>query len=526
MRFRTIPSLFLILPIIIFLYFIFLGIQLPFVGPNAGNFSAYSLMAHNFNQFGYLETKFAPIISVAPTLPEKPEYFFHHPTLLSFVESLLFRIFGEEFWVGRLSVILFAIGSFVLIYFIAKILVNKKYALMSLWVSALIPVFTIWGKMVGQEPLVLFFGLLAVFAALKYFTSEKRIFIWLCSIAIILGIWSDWPMAFFILCFFPFFVKYKKIKIGILLIALSVVVTGCLLIYVYFMQSGFWDLKNALAMRSVTGLLEIPYWPIKWIISTFSRLAIYFNPILFVLSLVSLFGIYKKFRQKKFSNIDLVILGFFLFAFIHIVIYAQGVFTHPYLLYYWVPFVVFGSSVILIKLLRKRSYFVILIILFSFVYLLTLQKFKHEQIMANIWKYDLIHAISVYTVPYEEVLLDNGFIINTDILWFPFSLNWRIDPRNDSWTWEFIEKNQHYVYSCERKCTAEHVRLKDFKQRYNFVHIVHPEAEAYVFFIKQKKEQKAVQEVKLPVKYTRSETTKYLLQIYRNMRDKLSLYQF
>jgi 4-amino-4-deoxy-L-arabinose transferase-like glycosyltransferase len=526
MWFKKTPILFFILPIVLFLYFIFLGIQLPFVGPNAGNFSAYSLIAHNFNQFGYLQTKFAPITSVASTLPEKPEYFFHHPTLLSFVESLLFRVFGEEFWVGRLSVILFAIGSFVLIYFIAKILINKRYALVALSVSALIPAFTIWGKMIGQEPLVLFFGLLTVYAVLKYLASGKRNFIWLCSVALTLGILSDWPMAFFILCFFPLFVKHKKIKIGILLIALSGVVTGLLLLYVYFMRSGFWDLQNALAMRSVSGLLAIPYWHIKWIISNLSRLMIYFNPIFLVVAFILLVRIYNNYRQKKLSNSDLVILGFFLFASTHVVIYAQAVFTHPYLLYYWVPFVVFASSVILVKFFRKRFYLIILISIFSLIYLLTLQKFKHEQIMANVWRYDLIHAISVYTSPYEEVLLDNGLIINTDILWFPFSLNWRIDPGNDSWTWEFIEKSQHYVYSCERKCTAQHVRLKDFKQRYNFVHIVHPEAEAYVFFIRQKKDQKAVQEVKLPVKYTRSETTKYLLEKYRYMRDRLSLYQF
>jgi 4-amino-4-deoxy-L-arabinose transferase-like glycosyltransferase len=518
------PIFFFILPSVLFLFFIFLGIQLPFVGPNAGNFSAYSLIAHNFNQFGYLETKFAPITSVAATLPQNPEYFFHHPTLLSFVESLLFRIFGEEFWVGRLSVILFAIGSFVLIYFIAKILVNKKYALVALSVSALIPAFTIWGKMIGQEPLVLFFGLLTVYTVLKYLSSGRKIFIWLCSLALTLGILSDWPMAFFIVCFFPLFVKYKKIKTGITLITLSLGVTGLLLLYVYFMRSGFWDLQNALAMRSIGGLLTIPYWPIKWIISTLSRLMIYFNPVFLGLSFMVLIGLYKKYKQKKLSNSDLVILGFFLFATTHVVIYAQAVFTHPYLLYYWVPFVVFGSSVILVKFLKKRILLLILISLFSLVYLFTLQKFKHEQIMANVWRYDLIQAISIYTTPYEEVLLDNGLIINTDILWFPFSLNWRIDSGSDSW--ELIEKSQHYVYSCEKKCTPQHTRLKEFKERYNYIHILHPETEAYVFFLKQKRDKGKIGEVRLSVSYTQDETTKNLLRIYRQVRDRLSLYQF
>lgn len=524
MKFKTTPIFLFILPSVLFLYFIFLGIQLPFVGPNAGNFSAYSLMAHNFNQFGYLQTKFAPIISVAQTLPEKPEYFFHHPTLLSFIESLLFRAFGEHFWAGRLTVILFSIGSFILLNRIAKLLGDKKYVLTTLGVSALIPAFTIWGKMIGQEPLVLCFGLLAVYAALQYLSSDKKIFIILCCLAIIFGILSDWPMAFFIFCFLPIFIKQRKIKTGIFLTIFSVGVTGALLLYVYVMRSGFWDLNNALAMRSVTGLFEIQNWLIKWIGSTFLRLMTYFNPIFFLFSFAGLFGIYTRYREKKLSDRDLVIAGFFFFAMIHLGIYAQGVFTHPYLLYYWVPFVTLASSVILVALLKKKMYLFGFILLFSFSYLLLIQKFKHEQIMANVWRYDLIYAISQYTSPYEEVLLDNGLIINTDILWFPFSLNWRIDSGKDSW--KLIEKSQHYVYSCEKICTAQHPRLKEFKQRYNYVHITHPETEAYVFFLKQKKEPKPIPEVKLPVRYTQDKKTTYLLKIYRDLRDKLSLYQF
>src|SRR4030042_5213745 len=112
--------LIILLASLMFLFFLVKDINLPYVGPNATNFNVYSLIAHNFNKFGYVQTKLAPLISVTDKYPANPHYFFHHPTLLSFSESLLFKIFGENFWVGRLTVILYSFGSFIFIYLIAK----------------------------------------------------------------------------------------------------------------------------------------------------------------------------------------------------------------------------------------------------------------------------------------------------------------------------------------------------------------------------------------------------------------------
>lgn len=274
-------------------------------------------------------------------------------------------------------------------------------------VMSLIPASTIFGKMIGQEPLVLFFGLLALYAILKYLSSFNKQFLVLSYISIILGILSDWPMAFFIFCFTPLFVKHKKIKVGIYLTALSVLFT-VLLIYVYWMRSGFWDLQNAAALRSFTGLLSLPAWPILWVVAIIFRFLTYFNPIFLILSFISLVEIYRRYIKNRLSDRDVVVLGFLLFGVFHLFIYAQATFTHPYLIYYWLPFITFASSLVLLRLFDKKAFLPLIIIAcFSIGYLFLIQKYKAIQIEQNIWRYELTRTVSKYLTPYEEVIINS-----------------------------------------------------------------------------------------------------------------------
>jgi len=103
-------------------FFLTRGIDLPYVGPYSFNYNTYSLIAHNYNHFGLLTVRFAPITSATKELPIYPNYYLHHPPLISLLEAILFKFFGEFFWVGRLTVIIFALGSLQLIYFIGLIL--------------------------------------------------------------------------------------------------------------------------------------------------------------------------------------------------------------------------------------------------------------------------------------------------------------------------------------------------------------------------------------------------------------------
>ncbi len=517
---------------LIFSIFIFNGINLPYVGPNATNFNVYSLIAHNFNKFGYLETKLAPVISVSNVLPEKPEYFFHHPTLLSFMESVLFRIFGESFWVGRFTVILFAIGSFILTFLIGSKLVSKKYGAIAVFVTAIIPASTIFGKMIGQEPLVLFFCLLALYSALMYLSSENNKFLILCLSSILLGVFSDWPMMYFIFFFIPLFANHKKTKTGICLVLFSLAISVIFLVYVYFMRSGFWDLRNAITLRSVSGLLSISLWPVRWIVTIFLRFIIYFNPILFLLSVVTLCKIYIRYIKKQLSDVDLVIAGLFLFGIFHVFLYSQASFTHPYLIYYLVPFIAYGSSLILLKFLLKKDYFYFGGLAFlSITYLLVIQVYKNEQVSSNLWRYELTRTVSQHLGLYEEVLLNPSSVIDSDLLWYPFLINRKIADENTSI--ENKDKHSHYIYSCLGRCNSQNLRLNTLKNKYSFIYIVDSHAETYIFLLKQKKNQKTGEE-QLPIREinlsksfaTQIEGSQLIRQIYRFTVKILKVPQF
>lgn len=182
----------------IFLFVITRGIDLPYVGPYAFNFNVYSIIAHNYNQFGMLAVKFTQISSPYEKLPIHPEYYLHHPPLISIIESLLFKIFGEHFWVGRLTVILFAFGSSILVYFIALMLRNRRYALFTFCVYSIIPASSIFGRMIGQEPLVVFFALLTLLFLLLYTKTNRTFYVPLLLLTVILGGLSDWPMVYFV----------------------------------------------------------------------------------------------------------------------------------------------------------------------------------------------------------------------------------------------------------------------------------------------------------------------------------------
>lgn len=517
-------KLLIILSFLLFLFFIVKGINQPFVGPNATNFTVYSLIAHNFNKYGYIETKFAPVIAVAPKLPEKPDYFFHHPTFLSFSESLLFRLFGESFWVGRLTVILYALGSFLLTYFIGKLLINKTFGALALTTAAFIPASTIFGKLIGQEPLVLFFCLALLYSSLKYFKTDNKFYLLLGCVTIVLGLLSDWPMLLFVPALFPLFYIFKKLRVWILMLAILLSTFGLLLLYIYIMQSGFWDLYNALNQRGVTGLLTIPYWPIVWLATTVFRLLLYYNPILFILSLVSFIVVIKQYTIQKTHAFEVVLLCLFLFASAHIVVYTEAAFTHPYLNYYWLPFITFGAAYAIKYLLESKRYTVLgVLAVFSFIYLLVLTSYKDVQVTSNLWRYDVTKKIASYLQPYEEIYHNGDNAINNDLLWYPFLIRSKQTPKNvipaD------IAAYSHYVYTCEIKCNPGDIDLVHYQKTYAYIQILHPQAEVFVFFLKDRHPKKDVVMMSDPYTSTNNEHIQYVRNVYRWLREILKIPQ-
>ena len=474
----------LILSFFVFLFFILKGITLPFVGPNATNFSVYSFIAHNLNQFGYIETWLAPVISVSQTLPENPEYFFHHPTLLSFIISLFFRLFGEEFWVARLVVILFAFGSLGLTYKLGKEVVNTRFGVIAASVMALIPATTVFGKMIGQEPLVLFFWLSSVYTSVLFLKTEKKLYLLVCLTSVFLGILSDWPMVYFTASLLPLYFFHQKKREGLLVISFALLVLLGLLSYVYVLRNGFWDLSNAVAMRSFFGLTEIPFWPVRWFVLMLVRIAVYFNPIIVILAIISFWSVLRNILKRKVGSYDLIVAGFFFFGVFHMLLYTQASFTHPYLIYYLLPFVVFASSRYILALFERKQFVGLsLLIVFSAIYLLLIDAYKTNQVKVHLWRYEAIKQVRMQLKPYETILVNNWYALDTDIFWYPFLINFRQVSQSEFGVHKMYD---HYVFSCPYVCDPYNRELLRLKQTYHATYLKRPEVEVYVFDLKRK----------------------------------------
>ncbi|HVT00824.1 MAG TPA: glycosyltransferase [Patescibacteria group bacterium] len=517
--FVLINRFFSLISVIILILLMLSGINMPYIGQNAYNLITYSLIAHNYNQFGLIQTKLAPLVTVSKEFPIHPEYFIHHPPLLSIIIALFFKLLGEDFWVGRLIPVVFTILSVGIIYLLEKELSNKKQALYAMSAAILIPATTIFGKLIGQEPLVLFFVLMSLLLSIKYLKTRKNIYFVFAAIAIMFGVLSDWPALIFAALLFPLYFKHGKIKNWIQLFSgLILVFLGCLL-WIDSIRIGFWDLQNAIGSRLFTALSPIPYWPVLWIGTTLLRLLIYFNPILVIISATCFVGIVKKIKTINERGLVILILG--LFTILHLAIYTEASFTHPYLLIYAVPFVALTCSSYLTSLDSEKSHLkFFLIFSFSIFYLIAIFKIKEAQELSNVWRYNLAEAIRPRLQIYETIIYNTNYVVDPDIWRFPLLINPRIQDKNDSAN--FLSKYNYYVYSCSPGCYIYGGQIKNLKDRYQYIVFKENSAEAYLFYLK-KKQSNIVSKNNMKTYFVKTPKNNdgFITRYYRKVRDIL-----
>lgn len=476
-------KLLFIFPLLILSYFLTNGINLPFVGPNAWNFNTYSLIARNYNQFGLLNTGFAQIISVSSSFPKDPQYYMHHPPLVSVIESLLFKLFGEYFWVGRLTVILFSFASGILLFLIAKDLKGPWFAFISLFIYSLIPASTVFGRMIGQEPLVLFFALLTLYLILNYLKTGGRIYLIFTFISVILGTLSDWPMVYFVLLLNIYLFYKNRWKLGLSLFFISIFFALLFFANIYFLLNDFSNIKTALAVRSVGELLQLELWPFRWSSVIILRFMVYFNPIFVLFSFLYFY------RRNGTKNIEekIIFFSLFLFGLVHVILYPEGSFGHPYWIYYFIPFIVLCSSGVILNLLKNKKYiWVGIIFIFSFLYLFKIEDWKTKETKANIWRYSLAKQINTNLLPFESIIINNDSAIDPDIYTYQFSHPVYIEKFKKISNIKNIYN--YYVYSCVGICDSS--IMQNFAD-YQFIKFNSAEGQAFLIFLNKKVQEKS-----------------------------------
>ena len=118
--------------------------------------------------------------------------FHDHPLLFFLVEHLSMKLFGINLLAVRLPVVLFGVGSVILLFLLAKKMFNERVALLSalfLGVNS----YHIWVSRIGiQDGMVIFLMLLIIWLWLKA-VEDKRYWLW-CGIAIGLGILTKYTI--------------------------------------------------------------------------------------------------------------------------------------------------------------------------------------------------------------------------------------------------------------------------------------------------------------------------------------------
>jgi len=478
-----------------FASFLTRGYSLPFVGYNAWNFNAYALIAHNYNQFGYRALQFAPIISVSKTLPEQPEYYLHHPTLLYVVMGVTFHFIGESFFTARLPVLLSAICSLILIVLIGTRLHNRLFGIFSGLAYALMPATTVFGRMIGHESFVLFFILLFVYLVLLYEDTRKRRYLVGASLAVVLGVLSDWPMVYFVFLSAPYFFLKRQKKEWLWLLVTAIATALFFFLYIFSVLGSFQDIQKAFLNRSVGLLLQQNMWPIRWAAVLSLRVFLYFTP-LFIL--FSLFYAVTTIKKKLYNDRSVLIFIFLIFGILHVLLYPEGSFGHPYWIYYLSPFFALSSGYVFYALWHRKYYFLMVsCCIFSFVFFLKIESWKYKEMYGNLWRYNLMEKANMALSSYEPVILNKEGVVDPDLIAYAFRHPFRVDSlyllKNDG------RKERYYLYSCIQFCSDHTAEFTHLKKRYDYKKVTIREAEMYMFNLtKLKLEEGKVQKQTIP----------------------------
>lgn len=469
------PVLFSFLLIIMCLLY---GSMLPYVGYNAWNFNIYSVIAHNYNQFGFLHTFFAPIISVQATIPGEPTYYLNHPPLLSMGIALMFTLFGESFFTGRLISLIAVVSCSVLFYLIARLMIDRIYASFVAVCLSVIPASIVFGKMIGQESLVLCFALLSVYSFLVYSKSKSSLWMSLFFLSGVLGALSDWSMIYFALSMQPFFFYKKQKRIGLLFLALTVLTGLCYLVYASTLRGDWSFLYSGFLNRSVGSLIMHGNWVFLWFITQSTRLFLYFNPFLV---LISLWYFVKETRRK--SELSSLIFSFLCFGLLHVLLYPEGSYGHPYWSYYLLPSVLFSSSYVVMKWWKKKMLLILGALLLSYLYLFIVIDWKTDEVKGNLFRYELAHIASKNIPDYAVIAVNRHGVIDPDIFQFGFRHHTRILEDDEM---DFSGKEiSAIVYSCRAACDRESRLLTSLQKKYNGVRYISQDFEMWVFIEKE-----------------------------------------
>ncbi len=430
------------------------GINLPYVGIDNANNNFLALASKNFLRFGYTTLHFLPTYYVGKTLPAVIPYYLHHPVLFFLLASVPFRLFGNANWVVHATNLVFVIASLFVLYHLVREAVNEEAARWTVVFAVLMPWFSFFWKYIFFEQSSLFFTLTTLYFCIRYWKSQRPIYLWGVGVAAFLGGATDWyggylAFGFLYLLFarsekriWPTFWSYALGEfLGLGTYFLALVLTGNV--------GAIW---NGYSARGVTSELSaVSYWPLRLVAITILRLLIYGSPLL----VVSLWAWLRRKGTVGKSLLWHVGVMLFIVGIINMVVMPSATWGLSYFLYYLVPFAALVCGVWVASIAKRSVALVYTIILIQLFWCFGVTALKFTQMTKQTWRYDFGRDVSHIVPRYQKVgvleypgdVLQNYFLIDA----LPMS-----EPSVASWVEHGKPSDIRYtVVSCKGTCTSE-----------------------------------------------------------------------
>ena len=170
--------------------------------------------------------------------------YFSKPPLIAFLIRLFTEIFGDGFFAIKLFPVIFYIFTSITVYFVAKILFNKKVAAVSGITFFLLPGVSLSSFLISTDVPLLLFWSLALYFSYRLIKSPNIIFALILGISIGIGFLAKYAMVYYFICtafyafidrsFFIHLLNNKKVYSFVFLVFLIIVFPNL-----------YWNIKNS-----------------------------------------------------------------------------------------------------------------------------------------------------------------------------------------------------------------------------------------------------------------------------------------
>lgn len=204
--------------------------------------------------------------------------------LYPFLVALLYSIFGEQMWLGRLVSFLFSAATILLFYLLAKKLLRLREALWSLFLFVLSPILLRYGTAFMPEATMLFFYVAGLFLFTKWLDGRRFLYLALAALSTCIAVLVK-PTAIHIGLLFALLAVYRFglvslakdwriwVTVGLCLTPIALYFWHAHILYVEYgntfgvLFSGdtkFGNFSYWLSTEFYAGLVRIEWW---WILS-------------------------------------------------------------------------------------------------------------------------------------------------------------------------------------------------------------------------------------------------------------------